>query len=544
MSESTSAAAVVDYLAECGVRRFYTVPGESFLEIMDAVRRHPDLQLISCRHESGAAFMAEAEAKLTGVPAVAMGTRAVGAANLAIGVHTAHQDSTPLIVLLGQVDTEHLGREAFQEVDLPRFYAEITVHAETVHRADRAGEAIVRAHRLATTGRPGPVMLAFPADVLGEPCEPVRHCQGRVARVRPGPAEVASIDRLLRHAERPVLLAGRGVQLDPAPVRALAERYGLGVYTAFRRQDAFPNSHPHYLGHLTLGAPHDLLAAFREADLLLVLGSRLSEITTQSYTLPTPPAVIHVDPEPATPGAVFPADIAVAATVGAFTEAMLELDVAPVARDWSAGHTVYTRLSTPPDLPMGETIHPAQVVTAMREHLPPDTVFTNDAGNFAVFCHRYWSFDHPHSQLGPTSGAMGYAVPAAVGAQLAAPNRRVVALVGDGGFLMTGQEIETAVRAGAPILVIVFVNRLYATIALHQARRLGATAAVDIGPVDVAGYARALGATAWSVTDPADLDRSFAEAVAHDGVRVLAVYTDPDVLSPTATMSGLLDGRP
>jgi acetolactate synthase-1/2/3 large subunit len=176
----------------------------------------------------------------------------------------------------------------------------------------------------------------------------------------------------------------------------------------------------------------------------------------------------------------------------------------------------------------------------MREHLPADTVFTNDAGNFAVFCHRYWSFDHPHSQLGPTSGAMGYAVPAAVGAQLAAPERRVVALVGDGGFLMTGQEIETAVRTGAPILVVVFVNRLYATIALHQARRMGATAAVDIGPVDIAAYGRSLGATAWSVRAPGELDEAFAAATKHTGVGVIAVYTDPDVLSPTATMSGLL----
>ena len=540
MPKPTAATVVVDHLAACGVRRFYTVPGESFLEIMDAVRRHPDLRLISCRHESGAAFMAEADAKLTGVPAVAMGTRAVGAANLAIGVHTAHQDSTPMIVLLGQVETDYLSREAFQEVDLPRFYAELTVHAETVHRGDRAGEAIVRAHRLATTGRPGPAMLAFPADVLGEPCEPVVQRPTRVAAVAPDAADVAAIDRLLRKAKAPIVVAGRGVQVDPAPVRALVERYGLGVYTAFRRQDAFPNSHPNYLGHLTLGAPQELLAAFGKADLVLVLGSRLSEITTQGYTLPAPPTVIHVDPDPATPGAVFPADIAVPATVGAFTAAMLGLDVAPVRRSWKSGHTVYTRLCTPPDIPAGEAIHPAQVVVAMRKHLPPDTVFTNDAGNFAVFCHRYWSFDHPHSQLGPTSGAMGYAVPAAVGAALAAPDRTVVALAGDGGFLMTGQEIETAVRAGAPILVIVFVNRLYATIAMHQARRMGATAAVDIGPVDIAGYARALGATAWTVTDPAELDTAFAHAAAHDGVGVLAVHTDPDVLSPSATMSGLL----
>jgi acetolactate synthase-1/2/3 large subunit len=537
---ATAAAVVVDFLAARGVRRFYTVPGESFLEVLDAVEAHPQLHLVSCRHESGAAFMAEAEAKLTGVPAVAMATRAVGASNLAIGVHTARQDSTPMIVLLGQVETEFLGREAFQEVDLPRFYDEITVHAETVHRADRAGEAIARAYRLATGGRPGPAMLAFPADVLGQQAEPVTWRPTRTAAVRPGDSDVRALDELLRGAQAPVLLVGRGAQRDPGPVRALAERYGLGVYTAFRRQDAFPNNHPNYLGHLTINAAAELLAPLRAADVLLVLGSRLSEITSQSYRLPVPPTVVHVDPDPAVPGAVLPADWAVPATAAAFAEALLALDGPPVRRDWTAGHAAQLELSTPDSTDDGSAVHPARVVAAMRRHLPADTVFTNDAGNFSVFCHRYWSFDHPHSQLGPTSGAMGYAVPAAIGARLAAPERRVVALVGDGGFLMTGQELETAVRHGVPILVVVFVNQLYGTIALHQARRLGRTAGVDIGAVDVAGYARALGATAWTVREPGELDGVFAEAAGFDGVGVVAVHVDPDVLSPSATLSGAL----
>ncbi|HWC84670.1 MAG TPA: thiamine pyrophosphate-dependent enzyme [Pseudonocardiaceae bacterium] len=543
-SSSTAASVVVDFLAGQGVRRFYTVPGESFLEILDAVEEHPDVTLVSCRHESGAAFMAEAEAKLTGVPAVAMATRAVGASNLAIGVHTAHQDSTPMILLLGQVETEFLGREAFQEVDLPHFYAEITKHAQTVHRADRAGEAIARAHRLATGGRPGPAMLAFPADVLAGACPPLPSRPTRIAKVRPSGDELREIDAILRTAKAPVLLVGRGAQREPEPVRALAEHYGLGVYTAFRRQDGFPNSHPNYLGHLTLNAAPELLAPLNAADVVLVLGSRLSEITSQSYSIPVPPLILHVDPDPAVPGATLPADWSVPAAAGAFAQSLLELDGPPVERDWSDAHSVHTGLSTIPETPADERIHPAEVVAAMRRHLPADTVFTNDAGNFSVFCHRYWSFDHPHSQLGPTSGAMGYAVPAAVGAQLAAPERRVVALVGDGGFLMTGQEIETAVRHGAPILVVVFANLLYGTIAAHQARRLGRTAGVDIGPVDVAGYARSLGAHAWEVRDPAELDAAFAEAARHSGVGVIAVHTDPDVLSPTATLSGLLGQAP
>lgn len=540
---ATAADVVVNFLAERGVRRFYTVPGESFLEIIDAVDRHPDLRLISCRHESGAAFMAEADGKITGVPAVAMGTRAVGAANLSIGVHTARQDSTPMLVLLGQVATPHLGKEAFQEVDLPTFYSEITTHAETVQHAARAGQAVARAYRNATTGRPGPAMLAFAADALPGECAPVAW-DGRVdAPVRPDDATLDTIDALLRGARRPVVIAGRGAQVDPAPVVALAERYGLGVYTAFRRQDAFPNSHPQYLGHLTLGTAPDLLEPLRDADLVLVLGSRLSESTTQTYTMPPATAtVVQVDPDPAVLGATVPVRHAVAAPVGPFAEALLARGGEPMRRDWASAHQAFLDMSDPEAAAYdGSGVHPARVIAAMRRHLPDDAILTNDAGNFAIFGHRYWRFEHPHSQAAPTSGAMGYAVPAAVGAGLAAPSRRVVALAGDGGFLMTGQELETAVRENVPVLVIVFQNGLYGTIAMHQARENGRPAAVDIGDVDIAAYARALGADAIEVTDPTSLDAAFETAAAFDRPRVVVVRTDRDILSPTATLSGLLD---
>jgi len=540
----TAADAVVNFLAERGVRRFYTVPGESFLEIIDAVHRHPELRLISCRHESGAAFMAEADGKISGVPAVAMGTRGVGAANLSIGVHTARQDSTPMLVLLGQVETPHLGKEAFQEVDLPSFYGEITAHAETVQHGSRAAQAVERAYRHATTGRPGPAMLAFPADVLPEPCRPAAWGGRTDAAVRPDEAALDEIDALLRGARRPVVIAGRGVQVDREPAIALAERYGLGVYTAFRRQDAFPNSHPQYLGHLALGTPPELLEPLRDADVVLVLGSRLNEPTTQTYELPADTAtVIQVDPDPEVLGAVVPVRHAVATRVAPFAAALLERTGAPVRRDWSAAHEAYLRFSDPEPVAYdGPAVHPAQVIAAMRRHLPAGTVLTNDAGNFAIFGHRYWRFEHPHTQVAPTNGAMGYAVPAAVGARLAAPDRPVVALVGDGGFLMTGQELETAVRAGAPVLVVVFQNGLYGTIAMHQARENGRPAAVDIGDVDVAGYARALGADAIEVTEPGELDAAFAAAAAFDRPRVVVVRTDRDVLTPAATLSGLLGG--
>jgi acetolactate synthase I/II/III large subunit len=547
----TAADAVVDVLADRGVRRFYTVPGESFLELIDAVSRRPGLRLVSCRHESGAAFMAEAEGKLTGIPAVAMATRAVGASNMAIGLHTARQDSTPLLALLGQVETERLGREAFQEVDLPRLLAEVTVHAETLHRPERASEVAARAYRLATTGRPGPVAVAFPADVLGGECTAPVPPQSRTAAVRPEPAARDAIATLLRDARAPVAILGAGAKTAREQVHALVRRYGLGVYTAFRRQDTFPNSDPHYLGHLTLGTPAELLRPLQQADVVLVLGCRLSEITTQDYTLPAPGArVVQVDVDPSVLGATVPVEWAVPAPVAGFAAALLEIAEPVVRRDWRAGHTAYLASTVPPGVPGGRPVadgaaaspgvHPAAVVAAMRRRLPATTVLTNDAGNFSIFCHRYWRFDHPDTQVAPTSGAMGYGVPAAVAASLLAPDRPVVALCGDGGFLMTGQELETAVRCGAPILVVVFANRLYGTIAMHQARQLGRPAGVDIGAVDIAGYARALGADALTVRFPAELDDAFAAAARFDRPRVIEVRTDPDVLSPAASLSGLL----
>src|ERR687893_2261568 len=252
--------AAVEVLSRAGVRRFYTVPGESFLKVIDAVERHPELSLVSTRHESGASFMAEADAKLTGVPAVAMATRGVGASNLAIGVHTARQDSTPMVVLLGHVETPFLGREAFQEVDLAAFYAPIAKWTATVHRADRLAEFVERGLRIATSGRPGPVMLALPADILGEnvPVPPERGMTA-VPRPAPGPEEVRFVTRRLGEARRPVVIAGEGAREAREELLAFAEAFGVGVYAAFRRQDVFPNEHPLYLGHLTLATPPETL---------------------------------------------------------------------------------------------------------------------------------------------------------------------------------------------------------------------------------------------------------------------------------------------
>lgn len=542
----SAAQEIVNVLADAGVRRLYTVPGESFLEVLDAADSHPDLTVVSTRHESGAAFMACGDAKITGRPAVAMATRAVGAANLSIGVHTAHQDSTPMVVLLGQVETEHLGKEAFQEVDLPRFYSEITVFADTVHRADRSAQTVAQAVRHATGMRPGPAMVALPADLLSQPCPPSPPC----VPVPPDPcasgAELDHVAQALREARHPVAIVGGGAGDQHELLTRFAERYAVGVYTAFRRQDFFPNSHRNYLGHLALGTPDEVLQGLREADLVLVLGSRLSEITTQTYTLPHPGArVIQVDPHPSSLGAVVPTERAIVATMANFLRSMLALggSTEPPERDLAARHQSYLTASDPHHDTSPGSLDPTHVMAAMGRHLPTDAIIATDAGNFAIFGHRYWRFDHPRTQVAPTSGAMGYAVPAAIGAQLAAPGRPVVALAGDGGFLMTGQELETAGRLGLPVLVVVFQNGLYGTIAMHQARDVGRLSAVAIGDVDIAGFARALGADAATVGAADELDDAFTWAKGFEGPKVLAVRTDPDVLSPSASLSGLLAGR-
>ena len=535
----------VEALAGAGVRRFYTVPGESFLEILDAVEQHPELSLVSTRHESGAAFMAEADAKLTGVPAVAMATRGVGASNLAIGVHTARQDSTPMLVLLGHVETTFLGREAFQEVDLAAFYAPITKWAATVHRADRLVEFVDRGLRIATSGRPGPVMLALPADLLGEDV-PDYQDRDMPSPPRPGagPEEVRFVARRLSEARRPVVIAGGGAGHARAELVTFAETFNVGVYAAFRRQDIFPNEHPLYLGHLTLATPPDIVRALEEADLVLVLGSRLDEVTTQSYEVPRrDQSVIQIDVDPGEIGAAVPVERGVLADPRDALSALFAQAPTPrPARDWTAAHQAYLDSSSIPDARAADGIDPAQVVAALREVLPEDAVLANDAGNFAAFLHRYWRYNHSRTQLAPANGAMGYGVPAAVAAKLAAPDRCVVAVVGDGGFLMTGQELETAVRYQAQTTVVVFRNGMHGTIAMHQARDLGRTAGTEIGEVDLASFARSLGADGYTVRDTEDLVPMLESALASETVALVDVVTDPDLISPSARLSELAGG--
>ena len=548
MSEQLAGQILVDALVALGVRSFYTVPGESFLEVIDAASRHPEARVISTRHESGASFMAEAEAKLTGMPAVAMATRAVGAANLSIGVHTALHDSTPMIVLLGQVDVGISGRESFQEIDLEAFYRPITKWTTTLREPSHAAEVAYRAVVTATSGRPGPVLVVLPSNVLGASISgvdttgvPARR-QLPAGRSEPEPSAVDEIRHRLVQAARPVVVAGGGAVHAREELIELVERYGAGVYSGFRRQDVFPNDHPSYLGHLTLGTSAGVLRAIHEADVVLSLGCRLSEVTSQTFKVPAAGSfLVHVDLEPLSMGRGRIPDLAVAADARHTLAAVLgDGQRRPVPPDWSAAHRAYMEESTVPPPVAGSGLNPADVVGAMIDVLPEDTLVANDAGNFSIFLHRYWRYRSPRSQLAPTSGAMGYGVPAAVAAALNAPDRTVVGVAGDGGFLMTGQELETAVRHQCHLTIIVFRNGLYGTIAMHQARTFGRTAAVDIGAVDLAAYARSLGATGFSVTNRDELKLALRDALAVRGPTLIDVVTDPDVITPAVRLSDLL----
>jgi acetolactate synthase I/II/III large subunit len=329
----------------------------------------------------------------------------------------------------------------------------------------------------------------------------------------------------------------------------------VGVYAAFRRQDVFPNDHPHYLGHLGLGTPAASLDALRRADLVLVVGARLDEITTQGFTLPAPGTrIIHADTDPSVPGAAMPADLALTADARPLLRQLCDAAAGPYeagpyeagpdeaerpGRSWELAHGAYLTAATPRRRPAAGGLDPAAVIESMLRTLPADTIVTNDAGNFSAFLHLYWRYNEPLTQLGPANGAMGYAVPSGVAAALAAPGRTVAAVCGDGGFLMTGQEVETAVRLGARLIVVVMRNGQYGTIAMHQLRHTGRMSAVSIGEVDIAGLATSLGATGVAVEREMDLDRAFSEARQRAGVTVLDIRTDPDLTTPALRLSDL-----
>ncbi len=545
----TVAANLAGSLREHGVRRVFGVPSESFTLFMDALLDEPEIGFVAARQEGGAAFMAEAYAAASGEIGVVLGGRAVGASNLAIGVHTARENSTPMLVLVGQVDSRHRGREAFQEAALADFLRPLAKHA--VEEADprRMPETVARALRLAVTGRPGPVVLSLPEDVFAGEVDAPPARPARIPRPRPSAAEAGALHALIDAAERPLIIAGAGVRLSGAEerLREFAEHRGLPVVLAWRRHEVFPCDHPLYAGHLQLGAHPEIVRTVREADVLLAFGTRLGEITSQRYTAITPAhRIAQIDVEPAMIGKSHPVELGVVADLGEALAALLA--GGPPPREPSAWtrerHAAAERAAHVPVEEHGDRVDNRQIIRMLRDGLPGDAVITNDAGNFSGWLHAYFPFREPRTYVGAASGAMGYGLPAAVGAQLAHPGRDVVSLSGDGGFLMTVQELETAVRLRLPIVSLVFNNNMYGTIRMHQERRFPArTIGTDLGNPDLVALAESFGAFGALVTADAEFPSALRAALAQDRPSVVEIRTDPEQISVWRTLAELRGER-
>jgi acetolactate synthase-1/2/3 large subunit len=538
---------LVDQLVVHGVDLAFCVPGESYLAVLDALHDAP-IRLIVCRHEAGAANMADAYGKLTGRPGICLVTRGPGATHASVGVHTAFQDSTPLILLVGQVASDQEEREAFQEVDYRRMFAPMAKWVAQIDRADRIPEYVARAFATATSGRPGPVVLALPEDMLTSEADVADALPYRAVQAHPGPEDVAALRDLLAVAERPFAILGGADWTTSAAggIQAFLEASDIPAGAAFRRQDAIDNDSPCYVGDVGIGINPKLAARVRDADLLLVVGPRLGEMTTSGYTLLDAPVprqtLVHVHPGAEELGRVYRPTLPVLSGMEQFATAVRDLVVEPRWSAWRAeARADYEAWQqpgpTPGDLDLGA------VVTALRERLPPDTIVTNGAGNFSAWAHRFWRYRSFPSQLAPTSGAMGYGVPAAVAAKAVEPARTVLCFAGDGDFLMSGQELATAAQYELPILVVVVNNGMYGTIRMHQERRYpGRVVGTELQNPDFAAYARAFGAHGEVVERTEEFAGALDRALGSGGPALLELRVDPEAITPRLTLSEIRAG--
>jgi len=540
---------VVASLRAHGVEMAFSVAGESYLEVLDALFDAPEIRLITCRQEGGAAFMAEAYAKVTGKPGVLLVTRGPGACNASIGVHTAFQDSTPMVVLVGQVARHQIDREAFQEVDFRRMFSPLAKWVAQVDMAERVPELMNQAFQVAVSGRPGPVVLALPEDMLRDRRAVAASGPYRAVHAHPGAADLAELRRLLAAAERPIMLVGGGSWTDAAcaAIARFAVASDIPVCCSFRRQDIVDNRLPVFVGDLGTGAAPSLVARIKAADLVLAVGARIGEITSQSYTLfgiPDPDkTLIHVHAAAEELGRVFRPNLAIQSGMAEFAAAVAALDPIPSPR-WAAwrreARAEYEAGLQPSKLADSPALDLGRVMTWLRERLPDDAIVTSDAGNFSGWPNRFLQYRRPGRQLGPTSGAMGYGVPAAVAASLARPGRIVVGFCGDGGFLMTGQEIATALAAGATPIILVFDNGMYGTIRMHQERRFpGRVVGTALMNPDFLALARAYGAYGARIARTEEFAPAFEEAVASRRAAIIALQVDPEMISTRTTLSAL-----
>jgi len=542
VSQQTGTAnAIVEAVVRRGIDTAFCVPGESYLAAMDAFYDRDDVQLIATRHEEGAGLAAEAYAKISGRTGVCFVTRGPGLTHLAIALHTAFQDSTPLVAIVGQVPTEVRHREAFQEMDILAYSRPMAKWAVEIGRGDRAEEIIERAFAVAESGRPGPVVVSLPEDVDRELTEYAPWKAAQRAEQRASDDSVREMADLLASAQRPCIIAGTAGQHSDGhePLVALAEQLGAPVYTAWRRPDAFPNDHDLYRGTMPT-LPKDLVSSLREADVIVAVGTRLDEYSTLDYSVPAPhQRMIQIDVSAADfsmPNASYSVAADPGPTLRALVAELNERGHRGVGWDGPTATDGYRLQVTPQARPEGAMglVHPEGVYHDLRERFGGDVITTSDAGTFAGWLMRFHRWTRPQTFAGPTAGGMGYALPSAIGAKMARPELPVLAFAGDGGYTMTFSEIETAVRLGLQqFVVLVFNNSLYGTIRKHQNREFpGRAVATDLGTIDFAGVANAMGAWGATVEDNASFAPTLEAALASGLPAVIDIRVHPELLDP------------
>lgn len=545
-SARTGARLLVDALVANGVTRAFGVPGESYLDVLDALS-DTEVDFVICRQEGGAAMMAEAVGKLTGRPGICFVTRGPGSTNASAGVHIAQQDSTPMILFVGQIARSMRGREAFQEVDYRAVFGPLAKWAVEIDEAARIPEIIARAFRVAMQGRPGPVVIALPEDVLSEIAEVPDAPAVEPAETWPGLTDMMRLQKMLWAAQKPLMILG-GARWNPkaiASVTRFAERFDLPVAVSFRRQMLFPADHASYAGDIGFSLNPKLSARLKEADLIILAGGRFGEVPSQGYSLlgiPDPGVpLVHVHADPDELGRVYQPALAINASSAAFAAA-LEGVQPPNSIVWGAwresARADYLAWTEEPPANPG-AVQMATLVRYLRA-LPPETTICNGAGNFAIWVHRFHRFRAFGSQLAPTSGSMGYGLPAAIAAKRAQPERPVVAVCGDGDFLMTGQEFATAVQYGVPVVAVVVDNGMYGTIRMHQEREYPTRVfGTTLKNPDFAAYARAFGGFGVTVERDADFVPALDAAFASGMPAIVHVKLDPEAITPSTTLTAL-----
>ncbi len=547
MHKIRAADLLVQQLQLHGVGRIFCVPGESYLAVLDALVDAPEIQIITCRHEGAAAMMADAHGRLTGRPGVVFVTRGPGATNASSGIHVAHQDGTPLIVFVGDIDRGAVGRNTFQEIDYTAMFAPITKFVTQISDGARIPELVGRAFHTSMSGRPGPVMLTLHEDMLLDrvPIRPAR----RIERVpqAPSPTLTVNLRARIEAASCPILLLGGGGWSAGAAidVQTFAERWGIPVASSFRCQDYIDNMSDCYVGNLGLGADPKLRQALEGSDLIVLLGGRLGEVASDGYTmldLPMPEQdLIHIHADVEELGRVYQPAVAINAGSSEMAAALAGLP-APDDKSWADWtgklRTGYLAWTNPAKIP--GNVQMGEIMTWLSDTLRDDAIITNGAGNFAIWPNRFHQYRKYGTMLAPRSGSMGYGVPAAVAAKLQHPDREVICFAGDGDFLMTGQELATARMYDAAVIVLVINNGMYGTIRMHQERdfpeRVSAT---DLVNPDFMMLAKSYGAWAERVTTTDEFAPAFRRAVESGTMAVIEITMDPEAISPTATIASL-----